>query len=71
MGCNEKKGQVSKEDWRSFMNIFKNGNKVSLRNLKKKVVQSESTIAALDAINEKKLQFKSNQRVQELLKEYS
>ena len=37
------------------MNIFKEGNKVSLRNLKKKPVQSEAAIVALDAINEKKL----------------
>ena len=63
IGQNDIKGQVTKEDWRSFMNIFKNGNKVSLRNLKKKPVQSETTIAALDAINEKKLKFKNNQRV--------
>lgn len=54
-GTDNTRGQVSKEDWRSFMDIFKAGNKVSLRNLKKKPVQSETAIAAIDAINEKKL----------------
>jgi hypothetical protein len=60
--------KVTKEEWRSFMDLFKGGQKVSLRNLQKKPTQDKST--ARDDINDKKITFKQNQRVQELMKEF-
>lgn len=50
------------------MDLFKGGQKVSLRNLQKKPTQDKS--AARDDINDKKITFKQNQRVQELMKEF-
>jgi hypothetical protein len=38
----QKQAKVSKGEWRQFMDIFKDGKKVSLRDLKKKPIEDKA-----------------------------
>ena len=58
--------KISKNEWREFIDIFKNGQKVSLRN----VVKRSNSMEDGDQ-NENMLHFKKNQPAHELLAEFS